>query len=143
MLEHDVGSASSETLRGDERGGGCVPRRGAIAGSAAERITRSRVAAELGYAVREPASGSGSDVDLDLRALLTGPLAQFSRGGIVSEVAARLTGMFAANLQRTLAGEEEGAGRAALGAGSLIGAALMARLRAWGRRVWQRLGHGA
>jgi carbon-monoxide dehydrogenase small subunit len=117
-------------------------RRGTITGSASERITRSRVAAELGYAVRERAGGSGSDVDLDLRALLTGPLAQFSRSGIVAEVAARLTGMFAANLQRTLAGEEEGAGHA-LGAGSLIGGALMARLRAWGRRVWQRLGHRA
>jgi aerobic carbon-monoxide dehydrogenase small subunit len=118
-------------------------RRGTIAGSASERITRSRVVAELGYAVRQRASGSGSDVDLDLRALLTGPLAQFSRGGIVSEVAARLTGMFAANLQRALAGEEEGTGRAALGTGSLIGGVLLARLRAWGRRVWQRLGHRA
>ena len=75
-------------------------RRGSISGGGRDRFTRSRVAAELAYAVHPAPGPGGTQVDIDVRALLTGPLAQFSRGGIVEDLAARLTHMFAANLER-------------------------------------------
>jgi hypothetical protein len=66
-----------------------------------------------------------------VRALLTGPLAQFSRGGIIADVAARLTDVFAANLARAMAAgdRQSPAAEDALRGGALIGWALLARLR--------------
>ena len=115
-------------------------RRGIIAGGGRDRFTRSRVSAELAYAIH-PAPGSGTEtqVDIDVRALLTGPLAQFSRGGIVEDVAARLTQMFAANLERLMTGGEvrlAGGDTGRLGAGALIGGVLLARLKAWIARIF-------
>jgi hypothetical protein len=77
------------------------------------------------------ADGEGSRVDVDVRALLTGPLAQFSRGGIIAGVAARLTDMFTANLARTMAAgdRQPPAADDALRGGTLIGLAPLARLR--------------
>ena len=118
-------------------------RRGSIAGGGRDRFTRSRVAAELAYAVSPRPGGAGTQVDIDVCALLTGPLAQFSRGGIVEEVAARLTEMFAVNLERQMAGRDAtpaGGDATALRAGSLLGGALMARLRAWLKRMFGKPG---
>jgi aerobic carbon-monoxide dehydrogenase small subunit len=119
-------------------------RRGRIAGGGQDRFTRSRVAAELAYTVGpNPGGAAGARVDIDVHALLTGPLAQFNRGGIVEEVAVRLTGMFAANLEHAMAGGDAArpAGDTApLGAGALIGGALLARLRAWLKRMFGRPG---
>ena len=119
-----------------------VARRGTIAGGGRDRFTRSRVAADLAYSVRPRTGGTGAVVDIDVRALLTGPLAQFSRGGLVEQVAARLTQMFAGNLERQMAGEgrTRSDGGKALSAGSLIGGALFARLRAWLKRIYRKPG---
>jgi carbon-monoxide dehydrogenase small subunit len=116
-------------------------RRGMISGGGSDRFTHSRVAGELAYTVSQRSSGIGSQVDIDVRALLTGPLAQFSRGGILEEVAARLGRMFAANLERQMAGEDgTGRGATAVSLGSLLGGALMARLRDWLKRAFRRPG---
>jgi carbon monoxide dehydrogenase subunit G len=117
-------------------------RRASLAGGGRDRFTRSRVAAELAYAVTPWLGGAGTHVDIDVRALLTGPLAQFSRGAIVEEMAARLTQMFAANLERQMGDGEatQTTGDTAIGAGSLIGSALIARLRAWLKHMFGRAG---
>jgi aerobic carbon-monoxide dehydrogenase small subunit len=106
-------------------------RHGTIAGGGRDAFTRSRLAAEVAYRVAPCTDGAGSVVDVEVRALLTGPLAQFSRGGIIADVAARLTDMFAANLERTMAAEEgePAVAQSALRGGALIGSVLLARLR--------------
>jgi aerobic carbon-monoxide dehydrogenase small subunit len=115
--------------------------RGSISGGGRDRFTRSRVTAELAYAVSPRQVGAGTQVDIDVRAILTGPLAQFGRSGIVEEMAARLTQLFAANLERQMAGADATPTRtaddtAALTAGALLGGALMARLRVWINRLF-------
>jgi carbon-monoxide dehydrogenase small subunit len=120
-------------------------RRGTIAGGGRDRFTRSRVAADLAYSVRPQTGGTGTVVDIHVRALLTGPLAQFSRSGLVEEIAARLTQVFAGNLERQMAGggTPRADGHTALSAGSLIGGAVMARLRAWLKRIYRKPGREA
>jgi carbon-monoxide dehydrogenase small subunit len=117
-----------------------VARRGTISGGGRDRFTRSRVAAELAYAVSPRPDGAGTNVSIDVRALLTGPLAQFSRSRIVEELARRLTQMFATNLERRMVGGAAGGDATALGAGSLLGGALMARLRDWLKRMFGKPG---
>ena len=76
-------------------------------------------------------SGAATRVDITVRTLLFGPLAQFGRSAIVNDLAARLTEAFAHNLERRLTGSP-GAGNGAtapLAAGSLLGAVVWARAR--------------
>jgi aerobic carbon-monoxide dehydrogenase small subunit len=113
-------------------------RRGTISGGGRDRITQSRVAAELSYTVNRQPAGPGTEVDVDVRALLTGPLAQFSRGGIIEEIVARLGQTFATNLARQMADENlaDGGVVTPLRAGSLIGGALVKQLRKWLKRLF-------
>jgi len=61
---------------------------------------------------------------------LLGPLAQFGRSGIVSDLAARITDMFARNLERRMAGVPDAADEAtALRAGSLLSAVIAERIK--------------
>jgi carbon-monoxide dehydrogenase small subunit len=90
-------------------------RRGVIAGAGSDRFTRSRAVAEITYGLAALPGDGGTRVDIDVRALLTGPLAQFSRGGIVEDLAARLTAMFADNLERLMAGGEVARAQGAAG----------------------------
>ena len=68
-------------------------------------------------------------VDLEIGYTLAGGLAQFSRGGLVEDVADRLTAAFVANLEARMSGRQLAAPAAELDAGSLLYAALTARLR--------------
>ncbi|RAI36603.1 SRPBCC family protein, partial [Rhodoplanes roseus] len=106
-------------------------RRGTIAGTGRDRLTRSRVDAEATYTV--VAAAEGTRVDILVRALLSGPFAQMGRSGLVEDLAGRLTRMFAGNLARLMA--QDPASRAApppageaLSAGALLRAVLRARL---------------
>ena len=63
-------------------------RRGTIIGSANDSLGGSRASGELEYTVNT--ASDGTRVSLYISALLTGPLAQFSRSGIVEEVTDRL-----------------------------------------------------
>jgi carbon monoxide dehydrogenase subunit G len=73
---------------------------GSFEGQAADKRTQSRV---KGAATFELApSGAGTMVQVRVDYTLTGSLAQFSRGGIVRELAGALTTQFAANLAKRL-----------------------------------------
>jgi len=60
--------------------------------------SNSRAKARMTYAV-QPADGDASEVQIQADIVLAGALAQFARGNIVQDVAARLTAVFAENLQ--------------------------------------------
>jgi aerobic carbon-monoxide dehydrogenase small subunit len=105
-------------------------RRGIILGAGRDRLSASRASAEVEYALTAEQLAA-TRVQITVRALLLGPLAQFGRSAIVNDVAARLTDTFARNLERRLA-EVPGAkdeAAAPIAAGSLIGAAIAARIR--------------
>ena len=74
---------------------------GRFEGQAADKRTQSRVkgTADFGLGLRKP---SGTAVTVTVDYALTGSLAQFSRGGIVRELAAALTAQFAQNLAARL-----------------------------------------
>ena len=55
------------------------------------------------YVLAEEAGGARTAVEISVDFTLTGRLAQFSRAGIVNDLAARLTADFAQNLENALA----------------------------------------
>ena len=113
-------------------------RRGSISGAGRDRLSGSRAAADVDYQL-VPAEGGATRVDIAVRALLAGALAQFGRSGIVDDLATRLTETFAQNLERRLSGTapEDGtdAAPAPLQAGSMLWAVLAARCKAFFNRI--------
>jgi carbon-monoxide dehydrogenase small subunit len=103
-------------------------RRGTIAGSGRDRLTGSRAAADVDYQLH--AADGGTRVEVTVRAMLAGALAQFGRSGIVDDLATRLTETFARNLERRLAGAPAEAAPTPLAAGAMLRSVLAARLRA-------------
>jgi aerobic carbon-monoxide dehydrogenase small subunit len=105
--------------------------RGIILGAGRDRLSASRANAELEYALTAEQSGAATRVDITVRALLLGPLAQFGRSAIVNDLAARLTDMFARRLERRLAGLPDAPDDAAtpIAAGRLLGGVIVARMR--------------
>jgi carbon-monoxide dehydrogenase small subunit len=105
-------------------------KRGLVLGAGRDRLSASRAVAEIEYALAAESEGAATRVDVAVRTLLSGPLAQFGRSTIVNDLAARLTETFARNLERRLAGATDAAQQPApLAAGSLLGAVLWGRVR--------------
>jgi uncharacterized protein len=75
-------------------------RSGRFEGQAADRRTQSRVKGAAAFQLL--ADGPGTSVQVQVDYTLTGPLAQFSRGGLVRELANVLTSQFAAQLASRL-----------------------------------------
>jgi carbon-monoxide dehydrogenase small subunit len=101
-----------------------------ILGAGRDRLGASRASCELEYQLRPEQGAAATRLDITVRALLLGPLAQFGRSGIVSDLAARITDMFARNLERRMAGVPDAADEAtALHAGSLLSAAIAGRMK--------------
>jgi aerobic carbon-monoxide dehydrogenase small subunit len=113
-------------------------RRGMVLGTGSDRLTGTRAAGEIEY-VLSPAS-AGTRVDLVIRALLAGPLAQFGRSSIVDDLITSVAQAFARNLEAHLTGsvsELEPRISAPLEAGSLVRQALAARLKALFGRLFR------
>jgi carbon-monoxide dehydrogenase small subunit len=105
--------------------------RGVVLGAGNDRLSGSRAVGEIEY--RLLPEGAGTRVELMIRVLLVGPLAQFGRSGIVEDIVARVAQAFAHNLEARLTGsvsELEMQTSAPLAAGSLLRQALAARLKA-------------
>lgn len=78
-----------------------MDKRGVVSGQGSDRKSGSRVKGEARFVlVSEGDSATRVDVTVDYS--ITGSLAQFSRGGIVRELATRLTEAFADNLKARL-----------------------------------------
>ncbi|RAR54888.1 carbon monoxide dehydrogenase subunit G [Paraburkholderia unamae] len=80
--------------------------RGSITGTGVDRKSASRVKGVASFALA-PVSAGETRVDVKVDYAISGSLAQFSRGGIVKELATRMTEAFAANLKAKL--DEAGA----------------------------------
>ena len=105
--------------------------RGMILGTGRDRLSASRANAEIEYVLTPEQDGTAAQVDISVRAVLAGPLAHFGRSGIVNDLAARLSDMFARNLERRLAGASAAIEEptAPIAAGSLLGAVVVTRMR--------------
>ena len=116
-----------------------IHRRATIVGTGSDRLGSSRAAGELEYTVE--AVSEGARVSVAVRAVLAGPLAQFSRSGIVHDFVARMTATFAQNIEAQLRGtaSDEPADQPALAAGSLIWQVIIGRVK---RALAKALGRG-
>lgn len=103
---------------------------GLVRGQGLDRKSSSRARGIVRYRLSEDGPQS-TCVDVNVQFLLAGTLAQFSRAGIVNDIANQITMTFARNLEARLSGSEEGSEPApALNAGSLAWTAVWARFRA-------------
>lgn len=104
--------------------------KGVFYGAGRDRLSGSSARAEVAYAL-SPEGERATQVNVTIRALLAGPLAQFGRSSIVQDLVGRLAVDFARRLEHSLAtGEEAPSSQAALRPGALLVAALTARIRA-------------
>ena len=76
-------------------------RRGSVSGGGVDRKSASRVKGVAAFALDDSTPGQ-TRVDIKVDYTIAGSLAQFSRGGIVKELASRMTEAFAANLKTKL-----------------------------------------
>ena len=99
-------------------------RSGTIIGSGKDSRSNSATKGVISYSVKQGDSPDQTRVDVTIGFTLTGVLAQFSRSGLVQDVANRLIGAFVQNLEARLAhpGGEDGAPAVAaeFDAGSLM-----------------------
>jgi aerobic carbon-monoxide dehydrogenase small subunit len=105
--------------------------RGMILGAGRDRLSASRASAEIEYRLSAEQGGAATQVDIAVRALLLGPLAQFGRSAIVSDLAARIGDMFARNLERRMAGSPDAMDEttAPIPAGALLRTVIAARVK--------------
>ncbi len=108
---------------------------GIIAGSGRDKRSATRAKGRVVYRVVEVEDGAATRVEVTVAFSLAGPLAQFSRAGIVTDLAGRLTAAFAENLQAQLDAEASGQPapppvEAKLDAVGLLFSVLWARIKA-------------
>ena len=74
---------------------------GQVEGSGADRNSSSRVKMTMVYTAVESDGGKSTTTDIVAKVVLTGPLAQFSKGSLMNDIAAALTAEFTKNLRAT------------------------------------------
>ena len=103
---------------------------GLILGGGQDRSAGSRAAGEVDYKLVAEENGTRTRIDLEIRALIAGPLAQFGRSGIVDDLTKRIIDAFARNLELKLSGEaRQGELQTSFEAGSLIKDVLVAHVK--------------
>ncbi|QIM48094.1 2Fe-2S iron-sulfur cluster binding domain-containing protein [Pusillimonas sp. DMV24BSW_D] len=114
--------------------------KGMIYGSARDTKSPSATRGEVEYVLSEINQGAGTRVDVEIGFALTGPLAQFSRSGIVQDIAKRMTDAFAQNLHARLSNGGESGSTAnevtELNAGALVFSVLRNRVTAFFKRLF-------
>lgn len=108
---------------------------GVIVGNGRDRLSASRVAGEVQYVVTT--HSDGTEVQVTIRALLAGPLAQFGRSGIVEDLASRITRTFAENLEARLTGAHTKSPTSHFEAGAVLRKIILERMKAVLARVWR------
>jgi len=108
---------------------------GTIRGSGQDANSSSATRGVISYQLTD-VGNSTTRVDLRVGYRLTGPLAQFGRSDLMRDIAGRLVGVFAQNVERRLGAPGASfASAPELGAGSLFLSVLAARLKAFLRRL--------
>ena len=105
-------------------------KRGLIRGSGQDQLSSSRARGDIAYRLSD-AGGGTTRIAISIDYALQGPLAQFSRGGLVKEFVGQMIARFAANLDRRLAGGSHSGSQPAaqLDAGGVFWKWLWSRIR--------------
>jgi carbon-monoxide dehydrogenase small subunit len=103
---------------------------GSILGGGQDARAGSRASGEVDYKLIP--DGQMTRVEIEIRALVAGALAQFGRSGIMDDLAKRIIRTFSENLERKLSGGSDDQMQTSLNVGSLISDALLATLK----RLW-------
>jgi carbon-monoxide dehydrogenase small subunit len=112
--------------------------RGMVRGAGRDAKSPSSARAIIAYQVHS-LDAAASRVDVSVKFLLSGALAQFSRSGLVRDVADHLTTVFARNLAASLAGSPAASASAAmLDAGAIARSAFLARIGGFIRKLFAR-----
>jgi len=110
--------------------------RGVVRGAGRDSKSPSSARAIITYDVRA-LEAAKSQVDVSVKFLLSGALAQFSRSGLVKDVADHLTLVFAQNLEARLSGRPVAAAAAdTLDVGTLARSAVWTRIRGLVRKLF-------
>jgi carbon monoxide dehydrogenase subunit G len=123
--------------------------KGVVSGKGADSGSGSRASGSMSYSLADGSSPATTRVDIVSDINLAGPLAQFSKGPIVQEIANRITAAFVANFESRLAAAASGQDAAAasralaqqqesLDAGGLLWVVLRDRLRSFIRGLFGR-----
>ena len=115
--------------------------RGVVRGSGRDVKSPSSARAIITYTVQSTAASASqvaaSQVDVSVKFLLSGALAQFSRAGLVKDVADHLTSIFAQNLEARLSGRPVAAEAAqTLDAAAIARSAIWSRITGFFRSFW-------
>jgi carbon monoxide dehydrogenase subunit G len=90
-------------------------RRGSITGAGSDRKSGSRIKGGAAFSLHdESTSTAATRIDICVEYSMAGSLAQFSRGGLVRELAEHITAQFADNLRKKLDADRAAATAAAL-----------------------------
>ena len=117
--------AGAAALERDE-----AAKRGTIRGGGQDALSSSRARGDIVYQLSE-AAGHATRIAVSIDYSLQGPLAQFSRGGLVKEFMGRMVAEFGANLERRLAAPgPPPAAATQLDAGGMFWRWLWARIKA-------------
>ena len=111
---------------------------GTVSGKGADSGSSSRATGTMTYALADGAAPGSTRVDIVSDINLAGPLAQFSKGPIVQEIANRITATFVSNFEARLSPPSASAAVPApqqkaesFDAGGLVWAVLRERMRAF------------
>jgi len=105
-------------------------KRGVIRGAGQDALSSSRARGDIAYQLSD-AGGGATRIAISIDYSLQGPLAQFSRGGLVREFVGRMVAEFGRNLdQRLASGEGSVAPAAQLDAGGVFWRWLWSRMKA-------------
>lgn len=114
--------------------------KGMIYGSARDTKSPSATRGEVEYILSEINQGAGTQIDVEIGFALTGPLAQFSRSGIIQDIAKRMTDAFAQNLHARLSNGGQSGETVnevtELNAGALVFSVLRNRVTAFFKRLF-------
>jgi len=112
------------TLNADEKSA-------VLHGTGHDTVSQSRARGDVGWRIVAREDGAGAHVEVNLRYALQGPLAQFSRSGLVQDFVKRMIADFGRNVSHRLAHPTDG---------SALPQAQLHPLRLFLSVVWARLG---
>jgi carbon-monoxide dehydrogenase small subunit len=104
-------------------------KRGVIRGAGQDSLSSSRARGDISYRLIDAGNGK-TRILVGIDYSLQGPLAQFSRGGLVKEFVGSMVAQFAGNLDRQLAGGGSPGPAATLDAGGVFWKWLRSRIKA-------------
>jgi aerobic carbon-monoxide dehydrogenase small subunit len=107
---------------------------GTIQGSGRDQHSASAARGLIRYRLLTT-EGDATKVELHVGYRLAGPLAQFSRADLVHDIASRLIGVFAQNVEAQLAGTQERAVAAEFDFGGLFASVVAGRIKSLLRRI--------